>query len=205
MIIDIAIILVVGLSTFIGYKRGLIKAIVKILSFFIAIILAFTLCTPATNMIIEKTVIDDNIENAIVKKILPEGEKESQTVQIEQGLADLLKIDKEGTVKNVAHEFTVKIIRAVAILAIFVAVKLLLLVFVLFTDIITKLPVIKQFNNLGGTIYGFIKGVLFVLTIFAFIYVLTPMIDVEIVSKINDSILGKFIYNNNILLKLFFK
>ena len=38
-IIDLVLILIVALFTFIGYKQGLVKSALKILSFFIAIII----------------------------------------------------------------------------------------------------------------------------------------------------------------------
>lgn len=205
MIIDLIIILIVALFTFIGYRQGLIKGLVKILSFFIAIILAFTLCTPISNTIIKKTTIDETIENTIIEKILPEGVSENETVKVEEQLSNLLKIDKEGTVKSVAKEFSNKIIKLATLIISFIVIKILFSVFLLFTDLITKIPVIKQFNKLGGTIFGFIKGMILIFTIFAIIFVLSPMIDVSVIDKINSSILGKIIYNNNLLINLIFK
>lgn len=205
MVVDLIIIGIILLSTFIGYKRGLIKVAVKILSFFIAIILAFTLCTPVTNMIIENTTIDENIETRIIDKILPEDSKEeNQTVEIEKGLSNLLKIDKEGTVKTVAHEFTVKIIKAASLILIFIATKILLIIVAFFTDAISELPVISQFNKLGGTIYGLLKGIFMVFVIFAIVFIASPMMDASILEKINSSILGSLMYNNNLLLKIIF-
>lgn len=205
MIIDLIIILIVALFTFIGYRQGLIKGLIKILSFFIAIILAFSLCTPISNTIIKKTTIDETIENTIIEKLLPEGVSEDETVKVEEQLSNLLKIDKEGTVKSVAKEFSNKIIKLATLIISFIVIKILFSVFLLFTDLITKIPVIKQFNKLGGTIFGFIKGMILIFTIFAIIFVLSPMIDVSVIDKINSSILGKIIYNNNLLINLIFK
>lgn len=205
MIIDLIIILIVALFTFIGYRQGLIKGLIKILSFFIAIILAFTLCTPISNTIMKKTTIDETIENTIIEKLLPEGVSENETVKVEEQLSNLLKIDKEGTVKSVAKEFSNKIIKLATLIISFIVIKILFSVFLLFTDLITKIPIIKQFNKLGGTIFGFIKGMILIFTIFAIIFVLSPMIDVSVIDKINSSILGKIIYNNNLLINLIFK
>ena len=204
MIIDLIVIGIILLFTIIGYNRGLIKVAVKILSFFIAIILAFTLCTPITNMIIKNTTIDERIENAIVQKILPEGAKENQKVVLEQGLSNLLNVDKEATVKTVANEFSTKIIKAAALLLIFIATKIILLIVAFLTDAIAKLPVINQFNKLGGTIYGFLKGVFVVFVIFAIIFIASPIIDVSVVDKINSSVIGSFMYNNTLHLKIIF-
>jgi len=49
IIFDLIIIAIIGLATFIGYKQGLVKAAIKILSFFIAIIVALVLYKPISN------------------------------------------------------------------------------------------------------------------------------------------------------------
>ena len=90
------------------------------------------------------------------------------------------------------------------IVIIFIVVRVALLILTILTDIITKLPVINQFNKLGGTIYGFLKGGLIVCTIFSIIFVLSPMINESFTKTINDSHLGKAIYNNNILINIIF-
>ena len=60
--VDIGIVAIVALSTFLGYKKGLIGVAFKIISFFIAIILAFVLCKPVSYYIMQQTIIDDKIE-----------------------------------------------------------------------------------------------------------------------------------------------
>ena len=54
IIFDIAVIAIIALCTFIGYKQGLVKSAIKILSFFIAIIVAVVLYRPISNLIINK-------------------------------------------------------------------------------------------------------------------------------------------------------
>ena len=80
MILDLIVILVIALFTFIGYKQGLIKVAIKIASFFIAIIIALVLFKPVSTLVINNTTIDDKIENAIIEKITPEGMKPEDKV-----------------------------------------------------------------------------------------------------------------------------
>ena len=58
LIIDLIIIAIVLLFTFLGYKRGLIKVAIKLCTFFIAIIVAFMLYKPIANIVIDNTVYD---------------------------------------------------------------------------------------------------------------------------------------------------
>ena len=69
VIFDLLIIGIIGLCTFIGYKQGLVKAIIKILSFVIAIVIALILYKPVSNIIIKNTSIDDNIKNCEMVKL----------------------------------------------------------------------------------------------------------------------------------------
>ena len=85
-IIDILIVLIIGLCTFIGYKRGLIKVAVNILGFFLAIIIAFVLYEPVSNIIIKNTPLKDNIKNSISDTI--EGYVTNSENEIEEETED---------------------------------------------------------------------------------------------------------------------
>ena len=66
--------------------------------------------------------------------------------------------------------------------------------------------IIKLFNKSGGLVFGIFKGFVIVYAILAILSVLSPIISqLGIISSIQDSILGSSMYNNNVLLKLFFK
>ena len=60
-LIDIILIAIIALTTFIGYKRGLIKVAFKLISFLLAIVIAVVLYKPISNFIINNTQIDDTI------------------------------------------------------------------------------------------------------------------------------------------------
>ena len=89
IVLDLIVILIITLFTFIGYKQGLIKTAIKITSFFIAIIIALILYKPVSALIIKNTTIDDKIESTIIEKITPEGMKPedeaSEAKKIPQG------------------------------------------------------------------------------------------------------------------------
>ena len=98
IVFDLLVIGIIALCTFIGYKQGLVKAIIKILSFVIAIVIALILYKPVSNIIIKNTSIDDNIKNAIVEKILPEGTDKNQEVTIEDNITNKIKGEASNTV-----------------------------------------------------------------------------------------------------------
>ena len=69
ILIDLVVIGIIILSTYLGYKKGLIGVAFKILSFIIAIIITLILYKPVTNIIIQNTTWDEKIEQTIYEKI----------------------------------------------------------------------------------------------------------------------------------------
>lgn len=216
--LDLILIGIIGLSTFLGYKKGLIGVAFKILSFIIAIVITLILYRPIAGYIVNNTNVAKTIENTIVTKLSSE--------QIEDG-----KIDKENTdlpnvivnyineeitktvnntksavVETVAKELTTSAINLIVMVVIFVITRLLLLFAKAVLEAVSELPIIKQFNEAGGIIYGILRGILVVYIILAIISIIIPLIDKTVIlNMINSSIITKMLYNNNLILMLFFK
>lgn len=203
IIFDIVVVIIIALCTFIGYKQGLVKSAIKILSFFIAIVVALALYKPISNIIINKTPIDDNIKNTIIEKIKPEGVEKDEEIKLEDGNAlDIIGNATSTTIETLAEAFTVKIIETVTLLLIYIIVKVALKFVSALTDIITKLPILKQVNKAGGTIYGIIKGVILIYTILTVVYLMAPLLNKTVTENINKSIITKTLYNNNLILNI---
>ncbi len=202
IIFDVAVIAIIALCTFIGYKQGLVKSAIKILSFFIAIIIALVLYKPVSNIIINSTSIDDSIKNTMIEKIRPEGVENNKEIVIEDNVALKIIGNATNTIEGIASAFTVKLIETATLLAIFLIVKIALKFVSALTDLITKLPILKQVNKFGGTVYGIIKGIILVYTILAVIYLLTPLLKNTVTEDINRSIIAKTLYNNNFILHM---
>ena len=144
IIIDLIIIGIIALSTFIGYKQGMVKAAIKILSFFIAIIVAFVIYKPVSNIVINKTSIDDNIKNAIIEKIKPEGTEENQEISIEDNLTQKIIGEANNTIEEIAQAFSIKIIEIGTLLILYIGIKIALRFISALADLIAKLPILKN-------------------------------------------------------------
>lgn len=200
IVFDIVVIAIVALCTFIGYKQGLVKSGIKILSFFIAIIVAFALYKPVSKLIINNTSIYNNIKNVMIEKIKPEDMDKEQEVDVGDNVALKIMGEATNTIEEIAETFTIKLIETVTLLLIFLIAKIALRFVTALTDLITKLPLLKQVNKLGGTVYGIIKGIILVYTILAVVYLITPLLQNNIAEDINKSIITKTLYNNNLIL-----
>ena len=199
---DLGVIGIIALSTLIGYKQGLVKSAIKILSFFIAIVVALALYKPVSSIIIKATPIDDNIKNVIVEKITPEGVSENQEVEIQDNIGLKIIGEATNTIEGIADTFAVKLIEAITILLIYIIVKIVLKFVTALTDLITKLPLLKEVNKVGGLLYGIIKGVILVYTVLAVIYLASPLLNKNLSEDIDKSIITKVLYNNNIILNI---
>lgn len=201
MILDLIVILVIALFTFIGYKQGLIKVAIKIASFFIAIIIALVLFKPVSTLVINNTTIDDKIENAIIEKITPEGMKPEDKVETQNLPSGIIK-NTNDSIKNIAETLTTKLIEICTILILYIVARIVLKFISALATLIEKIPILKQFNKLGGTVYGLVKGVLIVYVILAIIYLASPLLKENTSKKIEEARLTKMMYNNNIITKI---
>ena len=212
IVVDLIIVAVMLLFIFLGYKKGLTGSLIKLLSFVIAIVLAVILYKPVGNVVIENTTIDDNIRTSLNETFGVQENKQEEKNEENVPSSIMNNINKEienatDEVKtNVIDETTKTVVYVESAIVIFLAVKVVLLIVSLFTSQITKLPIIRQVDKIGGLAYGAIEGIVIVYAILAVIS-LTSVIwaNNAVVMAIGKSTLGEMLYNNNIILNLLFK
>lgn len=199
--IDIIILFIIALTTFIGYKKGLIKVAFKLVSFVLAIIISVVLYKPISSFIINKTTIDDNLETTISQRLSSSDTSKDEKENI---LSSYYSDIKNYSTNAMAHSISIAIINIGCILIVFIISNLILLLFKFSGDLIAKLPIIKQFNSAGGFLYGLVKGFLIIYIFLAIVALIAPITDINnFVKIINSSIITNIMYNNNIILILF--
>lgn len=218
IILDLVIIGIIALSTFLGYKQGLIKVAFKIVSFFIAIVITLILYKPVTNLIINNTTWDETIENTIYEKLsttkVEQGEpitKEDTDLPgivvnyINDGITNTVEEAGENIAKSISKDLTQSIIQVIVLVALFIVTRILLIFAKVILDAVSELPIVKQCNEMGGIIYGILRAAIIIFGVLALASFILPMINqMAILEYINNSILTKFLYNHNIILMLFF-
>jgi len=211
IVIDLVIIGVILLCIIIGYIRGLTGALIKILSFVVSLIIAFVLYIPVSNFIISNTQIDENLQSSIKNIILQEEADDVQenmptaiTDYINNKIEETANKAKENIVNSTASDVSTTIIRAGTWIGLFIVSRILLILLKFVTALITKLPVIKQFDKVGGVIYGLLEGLIITYMALAVISFVAPIINKNLPENINNSYLGSQMYNNNLLLKIIF-
>ena len=218
LILDIVIIAIMALSIFLGYRKGLVKIAVKLFAFLIAVIVSIVFYKPVSNIIINNTQLDEKIESAIIEngsikikeeeetqKDLQEQNKESFLENVQGYVDQTITETQNEVVEKAAKEISRRLINIIVIVGLFIITRLILILLVLISDVITNIPIIKQFNKLGGILYGIIRGLLLIYAILAIVFLAVSISgNSDIIETIESSMLTKFMYEINILLNIIF-
>lgn len=200
-LIDLILVAIITLFAFIGYKKGLIKVAFSLVSFILALIISIVLYKPISNFIINYTPLDDKIETTIAERL---NSSKSSSEETNNMIENFYSNIKNTTTTAVADGISKTIINIGCIIIVFIISNIVLLFFKFTGDLISKLPLIKQFNSAGGFIYGLLKGFIIIYLLLALIAILSPIIDINnFINIINKSIITNIMYNNNIIFILF--
>ena len=185
---DLVIVAIIGVTVWFGHKNGFIKTMMSALSFFIALIIAFSFQQSLSDRIM-KTFFVDGVKNNIRAEFVnlaPKGssddgyDSEKLVEEKPEGFLTLLKIagvdeidistkyetwKKQGTekaadlmVEYVAEPIMKSLAGIASFIILFVAAMLALRLVVYILDNIFKLPILKQANKLLGTALGVLLG-----------------------------------------------
>lgn len=164
IIIDIILIAILLLSTFLGYKKGLVKLGAKLFAGIIAIILTIVLYKPVANAIIKNTPIDEKIENVIIENTTNFVDEKTKNIDATTQITNQVK---NQMLPGEARKISAGVIYSVTAIVLFLASKIILSIVISLIDGIAKLPILKQFNEIGGIAYGIARGILIVLIVIA--------------------------------------
>ncbi len=191
IIIDIVLLVIVILSAFIGYKKGLVKLGARLIAGIIAIILTLIIYKPVANLVIEHTSIENKIEEAIIENTNSylNNDDNKDNVVINHVGNEMLP----GEARKIA-EGAVYVITA---LILFLAVKIILSIVISLMDFVANLPILKQFNEIGGAVYGVLRGIIIVVILILLMGVITKVNpENKLNEAIEDTYITKIVYKN---------
>lgn len=211
IVLDIIIAVVILANIYICYQKGIVKLAVGLIAVLVSIVLAIILYKPVSALIINNTQIDDNIEKAIIENFTVNQEK---AVEIEDNgimkymesyVDDAVNKTKNQIVIEAAGVISTKLINVGVMIGIFILAKVILVVITLMANIITELPILKQFDAIGGILYGVIKSLLIIYAVLAILFFIVYTTgDTAISEAIANSYITKLFYDHNLLLKIIF-
>lgn len=219
ILVDLVLISIVISNAFWGYRRGLVNVIFQVLAFIVSLLIMFVLYKPVANTIMKNTSLDERLTVAIASNLSGTTLADGNLIDAEQSnistsvvnlinsfVTEALHKAETNVVGYVSGQLARMMIYTGTMLALFIISRTLLVIVRFVAELIGNLPIIKMFNKSGGLIFGVIKGFIIAYAILAVLSVISPLISqIGIISAIKDSTFGSAMYNNNILLKLFFK
>ena len=195
IIIDILIVAFLALSVFLGYKKGFVTLEIILCSFIISILITFVLYRPLGNLIINTTSIDESIEDSIYNKVTETMQKDSSG----ELTSDLIESAKQGMLEQSARELAINIVYGGTAIVLFIIVRIILIFVNALANLIAKIPLIKQANELGGAIYGLLRGIVIIYLVLLIIYYVGEFYPNNIATQsINETTLTKVMYENNL-------
>ena len=208
--VDVIICSIIILNVFIGYKKGLIKVAVNIFAFFIAIIATFILFKPISNLVINNTQIDDKIKETIITKAsrnqnLNENDKNDENegvIQeyIENEIKSKTEEVKNTTIEAIAGTISIRAVEILTWILLFIVIRTALILLKFLSETISEIPIIKQFNEIGGIIYGIIKSAVIIIFVLTIIFIISSITgNGKTNDVIEESYVTRFLYNNNIV------
>lgn len=205
-VLDIIIIVLILVSTFLGYKKGLVSLGIHLVAFVLALIISFVLYRPIGNIIINATQIDENIQETIEKNVEQIVANEGNSGSKDNITNQIIEIAKGEMLPQATKEISYNIVYGATMIILFLILRICLMLINSIANAIAKLPILGQVNQIGGAIYGVLRGVIvtyFVLLIISLIIVVNPQNSLG--KMIEETYLTKTMMNNNILNVFFTK
>ena len=198
IVVDFIIVAIILLSTFLAYRKGLITLAIQLVAVVIAIVLTLLLYKPVSNVIINGTGIDETIQNAILE------EANDIMTNEEKGANQVVETIQNNMLPETARAISINIIEGTVILVLYIVIRIALKFVTAIANLVSKLPILNQLNQLGGIIYGILRGVLIVYVILLLVN-LSGEIEPQnqVYTAVEESYIGKMMNENNILDILF--
>lgn len=186
--LDIAIILVLALGAFIGYKRGLILTIFNTLGVIVAIIAARFITNPISTYLIEHTSIYEKILEKVTEKM-------GTLKPITLTAFKLIDLDRGTAAEVLAGSVMSVIVFLAAFLICLIAVSLLKHTLKAIAD---KTPV-GDIDKLAGMLIGLVMALIFIFVFFAVVAPFSGVVanGTVILDAISTSQLSKYFYLYN--------
>lgn len=208
--LDLVNVAILVLNIIIGYKKGLMNVVINIFAFLIAIVASLILYKPISMIIINNTSIDDVIKETIINNTFTNVEEQTEENKEETSLIEKYitsKIEeqtieaKKQAIEIVANSISIKAIEILTGIILFIAIRIIIIILKLLTNIINKIPIIEQFNEIGGVIYGIIKAIIIIYILITILFfVVSIKEDGLIKNAIDNSYITKYLFENNIII-----
>ena len=219
----IVVIALFGTNVYTSHKRGFIKTLFDTLTIVLAVLLT-TVCAPfiasmisaneeiygaiahSVDMFVkdDESIDSDEEQNEYIDDMkLPSKIKvylrEHNTLEVyeERGL--------DSFTDYITDSLSMMVINVISYVAIFIIIRIGLIVITSLVDLISKMPAIQEFDGVGGILMGAVKGLIEIWILFLVItLVASTKIGASAMECISENFLLDMLYTNNALLQIIY-
>ena len=211
MILDVILILIIALGTFIGYKKGFVKVVIKLGITVVAIVLGLLFHESVSNFIGDTLGLRSSITVAVQNKLTDFTKNNEDTLEINiPVLGNTIKDIKEAKedkkseiIDKWAEKITSFIIKGLSFIAIFLVSAITMGIISLVLDTVVKLPVLSTLNGALGATFEFVLISFVICIILAVVSFVSPLGILPVVTDyIEETRIIKWIYENNIIVSI---
>ena len=206
---DVFLLILLALCGLAGYRRGLLRTVFSLVSFFLAIIITGFLTGPVTALLRQTPlftwlagIISDalnlediygNVGQALID-IMPVHGFIRETLHLNNTVNMYETLGVARLPDYVAAFFANLVLVAIAIIFLFIASLVVLSFIGSALDVVGRLPVINMFNNAGGLLIGLAFGVLIiVMGLFVMTLVFSSGYDSFVQNMLNGSMVAQYV------------
>jgi len=213
---DLALIALVVIGIFAGYKKGFVHSSYKIASFFASIGLALMFYPQMTDFLTNQLGIGGKIQGWVTHNMQAKFSLSSLSVPDMMGglslpstVQNVIQNNLQGSLLsaagNAVNAITSKLagmaINIVSILALYIVLRVLFSLVKFLLEGMVKLPVFKQVDEVGGAAFGGAEAVLTVYLVFALLTFFSSTGQIPgILDTVKHSALASYMYDNNLIL-----
>lgn len=154
-----------------------------------------------------------NNEESIEKEEIETYEKQEEVTEknfknifnkyIEEKIIESANEAKEYVIEKASKEIAIFIVNICVYIFLLIAIRIILIFIKALAELITKIPGIKQCDELLGGIYGCLRALIIILAIVTVLSIIISITSSDwLIEIINQTFITKFIYENNIIIKI---
>ena len=217
--LDIILIAIILFCAINGMIKGFVKTLFGLSSTIVALVLTLIISPQVSGLIINNTSFDQMIGEKTVELLKIENLMGDQDTELEEVIisgainlpGNILrfleknntpeineKLEANGLGDYISGSIATMAVNAFVFLIVFLIVSLLLNAVVIVLDILTRLPIVKSMNKLGGFSVGLVIGILIVwVTTMSLSFIISIQATETLSELIESSIFTKLFYYNN--------
>lgn len=213
IVVDIVALAIIVIYALIGFFKGFTEFVFQVVALIITVCAVLFAYKPVAEVVMD-TQLDEKIYNVVYENLsktsIAEGnEIDENDTNMSNGIVKTIndyvieakEAAAENTVEFVSNKVATVVVYGITAVALFVVIYGLLFIIRIALDLIGKLPILREGNEVLGLVIGVVKGVIAVYILLALASALSPILSqFGVIDAIESSKVASILYNHNLII-----